>query len=92
MDFPSTEESPEDHAERRELNRAIESGLATLSTDQRLAVVLVDVQGFSYEEAASVMGCSVGTVRSRLSRGRGRLRDYLRTMGELLPSRYRLEQ
>ena len=92
MDFPSTEESPEDYAERRELNRAIESGLATLSTDQRLAVALVDVQGFSYEEAASVMGCSVGTVRSRLSRGRGRLRDYLRTMGELLPSRYRLEQ
>lgn len=92
LDIPSTEESPEAHAERQELNRAIESGLASLSTDQRLAVVLVDVQGFSYEEAASVMGCSVGTVRSRLSRGRGRLRDHLRTAGELLPSRYRLEQ
>ena len=92
LDIPSTEESPEAHAERQELNRAIESGLATLSADQRLAVVLVDVQGFSYEEAASVMGCSVGTVRSRLSRGRGRLRDYLRAVGELLPSRYRQEQ
>ena len=91
-DFPSTEESPEAHAERGELNSAIESGLASLSSDQRLAVVLVDVQGLSYEEAAGVMGCSVGTVRSRLSRARGRLRDYLRTVGELLPSRYRLEQ
>ena len=92
MDLPSTEESPEAHAERQELNRAIESGLASLSADQRLAIVLVDVQGFSYDEAATVMGCSVGTVRSRLSRGRGRLRDYLRTVGELLPARYRLEQ
>ena len=89
VDLPSSEESPEDYAERRELNRAIESGLATLAEDQRLAAVLIDVQGLSYEEAAGVMGCSLGTVKSRLSRGRARLRDHLRAAGELLPSRYR---
>ena len=91
IDLPSSEESPEDYAERRELNRAIDSGLGTLPEDQRLAVVLIDVQGLAYEEAAGIMSCSLGTVKSRLSRGRGRLREYLRNTGELLPSRYRQE-
>ncbi len=89
VDFPSPEESPEDYAQRRELNRAIESGLGSLPEDQRLTVILIDVQGLAYEEASGVMGCSLGTVKSRLSRGRARLRDYLRANGELLPSRYR---
>ena len=91
VDLPSGEESPEDYAERKELHRVIESGLNTLSEEQRLAVLLVDVQGLDYEEAAAAMGCSLGTVKSRLSRGRGRLRDYLRTTGELLPSVFRQE-
>ena len=89
--IPSGEESPEERAERRELSRTLESGLAALPPDQRLAVTLVDVQGLSYEEAAAAMGCSLGTVKSRLSRGRGRMRDYLRNAGELLPARYRQE-
>ena len=60
--------------------------------DQRLAVLLVDVHGLSYEEASQSMGCSLGTVKSRVSRGRGSLRDYLRQTGELLPSRFRREE
>jgi RNA polymerase sigma-70 factor (ECF subfamily) len=47
------------------------------------------VQGFSYEEAARIMNCSLGTVKSRISRGRGELRDYLRGAGELLPAQFR---
>ena len=89
LDIPSRDESPEDHAERGDLNRAIQAGLNTLPQEQRLAVLLVDVQGFSYEEARLSMDCSLGTVKSRVSRGRSGLRDYLRQQGELLPSQFR---
>lgn len=89
VDLPSREESPEEYAEREELRRAIISGLDRLPEERRLAMVLVDVQGLSYEEAAQVMNCSTGTVKSRISRGRSALRDYLRATGELLPSRFR---
>ncbi len=70
-------ESPEDYAIRREMGEHVQKGLDTLPRDQRLAVVLCDVQGLSYEEVAQVMGCSLGTVKSRINRGRSRLRDYL---------------
>jgi RNA polymerase sigma-70 factor (ECF subfamily) len=89
VDLPSSQESPENYAERNELRSTIERGLATLSQERRLAVLLVDVQGMSYEEAAQVMGCSLGTVKSRISRARGELRDFLRGTGELLPSQFR---
>ncbi|MDA0734584.1 MAG: sigma-70 family RNA polymerase sigma factor [Chloroflexi bacterium] len=89
VDLPSGQPSPEDLAEQGELRRTIQSGLASLSEDRRLAITLVDVQGFSYEEAAQVMNCSLGTVKSRISRARGELRDYLRGAGELLPARFR---
>ena len=88
-DIPSREPSPEDRAEQSELRETIQAGLDILQEDQRLAVLLVDVHGLSYEEAAQSMGCSLGTVKSRVSRGRGGLRDYLRQTGELLPSRFR---
>lgn len=82
-------ESPEDFAERRELRRTIEAGLDSLADERRLAIILVDVEGFSYEEAAATMNCSVGTVKSRISRGRRELREILRGAGELLPSPFR---
>ena len=89
VDLPAREESPEEYAEREELRRAIINGLDRLPEERRLAVILVDVQGLSYEEAAQVMNCSIGTVKSRISRGRAGLRDFLRAAGELLPSRFR---
>jgi RNA polymerase sigma-70 factor (ECF subfamily) len=52
--------------------------------------VLSDVQGLSYQEIAQITGLSLGTVKSRLSRGRAKLRDYLMAQRELLPTRYRL--
>jgi RNA polymerase sigma factor (sigma-70 family) len=81
---------PENFAVSAEMLDAISQGLATLPADQRAAVILSDVQGFNYEEIADVMGCSLGTVKSRLSRGRARLRDYLLGKRELLPPRFRL--
>jgi RNA polymerase sigma-70 factor (ECF subfamily) len=88
----SRAESPEEHALRSELGADIQRGLDSLSREQRLAVVLVDIQGLSYEEAAQAMGASLGTVKSRLNRARENLRDYLRRHSELLPSQFRLDR
>jgi len=51
----------------------VDKALAALPPDQRAALVLVDVQGYSVEDAAQILGCPVGTVKSRCSRGRARL-------------------
>ena len=88
---PSREESPEEHALRAELAAEIQQSLDSLSQDQRLALVLIDIQGFSYEEAAQVTGASLGTVKSRLSRARHEMRDLLRARSELLPNQFRLK-
>jgi RNA polymerase sigma-70 factor (ECF subfamily) len=63
--------------ERMDLAPAIDRALATLPAYFRGAVVLVDVEGLSYEEAAEILGVAVGTVRSRLFRGRRLLQDKL---------------
>lgn len=83
-------EQPDDFVQRQELNRLIQAGIATLPIEQRAVLVLSDVQGLSYQEIAETLGLSLGTVKSRLSRGRARLRDCLWERGELLPARYRL--
>jgi RNA polymerase sigma-70 factor (ECF subfamily) len=66
-----------DAAERLDLGAAIDRALAALLPHYRVAVVLVDVEEQSYEEAAAVLGIPVGTVRSRLFRGRRLLQDLL---------------
>ena len=81
---------PDELVERQELNRVIQEGILALPVEQRLVLVLSDVQGLPYQEIAQVTGISLGTVKSRLSRGRAKLRDYLQDRGELLPARYRL--
>ncbi|MEW5718904.1 MAG: sigma-70 family RNA polymerase sigma factor [Chloroflexota bacterium] len=86
----ATAESPQDFAERQELGATIQRGLATLPHDQRMTLALVDIEGLSYEEAADALSTNVGTVKSRLSRARAALRDFLVQQQELLPSRYRL--
>jgi RNA polymerase sigma factor (sigma-70 family) len=81
--------APEAHALSGELRQGIEAALQLLPEDQRLAVVLCDVQGLEYEEIARVMGTSLGTVKSRLSRGRARLREVLLSQPELIPEQFR---
>jgi RNA polymerase sigma-70 factor, ECF subfamily len=77
------EEAPDDHALRRELSRQLHRGIERLPPDQRATLILSDVQGHSYEEIATITGVTLGTVKSRLSRARARLRDELRRGGEL---------
>jgi len=74
---------PERAALGSETISAIEQALLTLPDDQRTIVVLCDIQGLSYEEAADVEGVALGTVKSRLSRARARLRQFLVERGEL---------
>jgi RNA polymerase sigma-70 factor (ECF subfamily) len=90
FDIPDPSESPDDSALRRELAAAIQRGIAQLPEEQRAVVILSDVQGLAYEEIAVVTNTNLGTVKSRLSRARARLREILRA-GELLPSKFRLD-
>lgn len=61
------------HLELIDLNKA----LAQLPADQREALILVGAEGFAYEDAALIAGCPVGTIKSRVSRARGRVNVFL---------------
>ncbi|MGH3326382.1 MAG: RNA polymerase sigma factor SigM [Streptomycetales bacterium] len=63
----------DDPIERRETRLEVARALAALPVEQRAALVLVDMQGFSVDEAARILGVAPGTVKSRCSRGRARL-------------------
>jgi len=83
-------ERPEERVLRGELNNLLQVGISQLPEDQQIVLVLNDVQGFSYQEIAEIIDQPLGTVKSRLSRARRRLRDFLLQQQELLPSQYRL--
>jgi RNA polymerase sigma-70 factor (ECF subfamily) len=61
----------------RTLDEDLQTALNMLSDDMRQTIMLVDVEGFEYEEAAERLGCPIGTVRSRLARARMKLHDLL---------------
>jgi RNA polymerase sigma-70 factor, ECF subfamily len=83
--------SPEARAETNELLDTIETCLETLPGHYRLVAQLVDIEGLSYEEAASALGVPTGTVKSRLARARNSLRMELQRHPDLLPSSYNCE-
>ena len=89
----SHDESPEDFTQRRELAREIQVCLDGLPEDMKAVVVMSDLMGMDYNEIAASTGAALGTVKSRLSRARARLRDCLRqNIWELLPRAFRLEE
>ena len=73
------DEDPQAFSSRVELAEVLEQVLARVPDDQRTALLLVDLQGFSYEEAAGIMSVAPGTIKSRISRARARMREELRT-------------
>ncbi len=83
-------ESPEEAAERAELAEALQNCLQGLSPEFRAVVILVDMQGMDYQEASEAAGTALGTIKSRLARGRLKLRDCLQGFWELLPASFRL--
>lgn len=82
--------TPEQEAQRADLNQAIQDCITALNDDQRIVMVMSDVQGYSYQEIADMVDTSLGTVKSRLSRARLAVRRCLQAVQELLPHEYRL--
>ncbi len=75
--------NPLEEAQKSELYRYLEAALRLLQEDQRTAVVLCDVYGMDYDEVASMTDSPIGTVKSRIHRGRLRLREILAPHREL---------
>ncbi len=71
-------ELPEEFMEKQEVKQAIMKAISTLPEEQRICIILRDVQGFSYTEISDVLSCSLGTVKSRLFRGRRALKENLK--------------
>ena len=84
---PASGEDPHSEMTRRETIRSVRQAILSLPEHYREAVVLCDLNEMSYEETASVLGCSVGTVRSRLHRGRALLLQKLTGGAKVEPAR-----
>jgi len=78
---PDPGDLPATTLERREKAETIQAAIDSLPEDFKEIVVLRDIQDLAYEEIATVLKCSVGTVKSRLARARGRLKDKLVRQG-----------
>ena len=81
IDVPDHLPSPQEEAERKELRAQIEEGLAALSPEHRQVLVLREIHQLSYDEIADTLELDVGTVKSRISRGRKQLRKILLESG-----------
>ena len=91
IDVADPGETTEEYIERLALGEGIAQALMEISFDQRQAVILSDVHGYHYEEIAEITGASIGTVKSRIHRGRERLRTLFSQHPELFGMRQRLE-
>lgn len=80
---------PEEQVAMKELEAAVQYCIEALPLEFRAAVVLIDLQGLDYQEAAQVSHVPLGTVKSRLARARANLADCLHKFKELLPAKYR---
>ncbi|MCD0485667.1 RNA polymerase sigma factor SigE [Streptacidiphilus sp. ASG 303] len=76
--LPSRDPSPAQHFHDNHFDADVQQALDTLAPEFRAAVVLCDIEGLSYEEIAATLGVKLGTVRSRIHRGRSHLRSALR--------------
>ncbi|MDY6049555.1 MAG: RNA polymerase sigma factor SigE [Corynebacterium sp.] len=93
--YPDSDPTPDEAYTIANLDPTLEAALNSLSPEFRVPVVLCDMQGLSYDEIAATLGIKLGTVRSRIHRGRSQLREYLNTAAEtssaareLVPSAY----
>ena len=78
-----TGDTPEEHGLRVEKQNALNQAIQSLLDDMRAAIILRDVKGYSYDEIASILDANVGTIKSRISRGREKLREILSKQSEL---------
>jgi RNA polymerase sigma-70 factor (ECF subfamily) len=80
LDPPERGAGPEESARTGESRRVVAEALRLLAPEFRMAVVLRDIEEWSYEDIAASLALPVGTVKSRIARGRGRLREILTPM------------
>ncbi len=80
-DVPDHEATPDRELLHNSLTEPLQLALKSMTPDFRSAVLLADVEGMAYEEIADTMKISIGTVRSRIHRGRKQLRQYLERAG-----------
>lgn len=81
LSVPDSTPGPQEAAERQELRRQIQEGLNTLSPEHRQVLILREMHQLSYEEIAQTLELDLGTVKSRISRGRRQLRNFLLQTG-----------
>ena len=87
LEIPDSGSNPERLVMSHELDERIQRALNSLPNDFRMTVILADIEGLSYEEISTTMKCSLGTVRSRLHRGRKLLRTKIAAFeGDGLPT------
>lgn len=91
FEVPDFTSDPESMMLQAELDEPLQRALNALPPDFRQTVILADVEGMSYEEIAETMGCSLGTVRSRLHRGRKMMRNRLQAYSNLGARRHERE-
>ncbi|MDI3533885.1 MAG: polymerase sigma-70 factor, subfamily [Thermosediminibacterales bacterium] len=80
---PDASDTPEEQVLKKDVQKLIKKSLEKLPEEQRIVIVLRDIQGFSYNDIAEITGCSLGTVKSRINRGRKALKDIIESDGEL---------
>ena len=85
LEVPDTAPSPQEQAERSELRQQIEAGLQALTPDHRQVLLLREMHQLSYDEISKVLDVDVGTVKSRINRGRKQLRNFLLRSGNFSP-------
>ena len=85
LEVPDTAPSPQEQAERAELRQQIEAGLQALTPDHRQVLLLREMHQLSYDEIAQTLDVDVGTVKSRINRGRKQLRNFLLRSGNFSP-------
>ena len=78
----ATEGNPQEFVEEKEFHARVRRALGRLTYEHRAVLVLREIQGYSYEEIAGILDCSVGTVRSRLNRARKAMKDNLQNLSE----------
>ena len=85
MDIADDAATPQELAERSELREQIEEGLQSLSPEHREVLILRELHQLSYDEIAQTLDLDTGTVKSRISRGRKALRNFLLQSGNFSP-------
>lgn len=78
LDLPDPGQTPEELLESKEMVQLILACLYRMDSEQKEVIVLRDIQGFSYEEISEILDCSLGTVKSRINRGRKKLQELIR--------------